>query len=159
MLFIEFKQNVEENLTRLMDSFEGFGFSFNAVEVGDLDDIDTFQNLVLDGDCKMDFEDFKRGIKKTLFSEDDDVKVSDLDWDIVEDNYESAVNSLIEFQNFQNQVEGAFDIDSGVDLDNVELLNDEDMMKSLFDKALSEKKIIPVETDNETYYILNPDYE
>lgn len=153
----ELKENAQDRLNEFIESFDDFEFNSDGIDKGNFSDLDSFIEFIFEGDNFLDFSDLKKMIKKNLYAKDDDVKVSDLDWDYIESVYDQLINECQSYRLVYEQLEGFIDIDSGIQVGSIEIHTDDEILTELLKRSLTEKTILPVDVDGCTHYIFNPD--
>ena len=157
-IFLEKKDELNNAIDNLRDFFDGFDFlTKEGLSVLDIDSIDGLKIIAVEDGELIDYDDFVKKIRKSLFSEDDDIKKSNFDWDNLSDNYYDVSEKYESLKLLQEQVEG--DLTGDQELDTVEIYDKESLNDLFLDYLASNNLIYEVHIDGETYFLLNSELE
>ena len=157
-IFLEKKDELNNAIDNLRDCFYGFDFlTKEGLSVLDIDSIDGLKIIAVEDGELIDYDDFVKKIRKSLFSEDDDIKKSNFDWDNLSDNYYDVSEKYESLKLLQEQVEG--DLTGDQELDTVEIYDKESLNDLFLDYLASNNLIYEVHIDGETYFLLNSELE
>lgn len=157
-IFLEKKDELNNAIDNLRDCFDGFDFlTKEGLSVLDIDSIDGLKIIAVEDGELIDYDDFVKKIRKSLFSEDDDIKKSNFDWDNLSDNYYDVSEKYESLKLLQEQVEG--DLTGDQELDTVEIYDKESLNDLFLDYLASNNLIYEVHIDGETYFLLNSELE
>lgn len=150
---VEIKEALETAIENLRDSFEGFNFiKKNGIELSDLDGIEGLEKIAVIDDELIEFDDFQSKIHRYLFSEDDDVKKSEFDWDNVANYYHEVEEQYKSYQDLKQQIED--NLTGEQKLEDVELYSELDLKVALLNFLESENQIFEINDHGEPLYLL-----
>lgn len=155
----EIKDELINEIDNLRDFFEDYDFNTkNGHSSGDIDGIDGFELIAVEDEEPVAFSAFKKGIKHDFYSNDDDIKISDFDWDELEIQYDSVVEKYNAYKALYVEIEDNLTGDQTVD--SVELMDKEDVMERLLNYMIQEGLIYEVNhAEKGVLYIANAEIE
>lgn len=133
----EIKDELCNHIDNLRDLFEDHDFNTkDGHSSGDLDGVDGFELVAVQDGEVLSFGDFKKTIKFDFFTNDDDVKISDFDWDDLESSYDTVVESYTAYRELRENIEENLTGDQT--LDSVDIMDKEDIMDRLLTHMIDE---------------------
>lgn len=153
-LILELNNDLIRNIEELKNTFEDYDFKTkDNFSTADLDDISGFEKLAVQQGQVIPFDDFKRKIRSSLFSLDDDVSKSDFDWDLVEQEYDQVQKLYENYSAVIVQVEENL---TGQQEVSTTLLESEESIKNLLLQYFIEQNLVyEIENQGEIFYMIN----
>ena len=119
---------------------------------------DNFLRYYLEIFKDFTFSDFRKSIKYDFYSNDDDIKTSDFDWDELESQYDEVVVKYNSYKALYVEIEDNLTGDQTVD--SVELMDKDDVMERLLNYMIQEGLVYEVNHAEEgILYIANAEIE
>lgn len=139
----EIQDELINEIDNLRDLFEDYDFNTkNGHSSGDLDGIDGFELIAVEDGEAIPFSQLKKTIKYDFFTNDDGIKLSDFDWDQLENYYDSVVEKYMAYKALCEEIKDNLTGDQTVD--SVELMDKEDVMERLLNYMIQEGLIYEV---------------
>jgi hypothetical protein len=154
----EIKESLEELISNLKDYFGEFEFeTTEGLTLDDLSSLDGFEKFFVSGGNTMgldvSFEVFKKKIKKTLFSNESDLKVSDFDWDEIESAFNDITDAYSNYNDFKDSL--SENITGSQTLESVKLYDREELKEYLLNQFIEKDMIYELMHGSEEILILN----
>ena len=155
----EIKDELINEIENLRDLFGDYDFNTkNGHSSSDIDGIDGFELIAVEDEECIPFSDFRKSIKYDFYSNDDDLKTSEFDWDELESQYDEVVVKYNSYKALYVEIEDNLTGDQTVD--SVELMDKDDVMERLLNYMIQEGLIYEVNhAEKGILYIANAEIE
>lgn len=151
---LEIKEKLTNSIDELRNSFDEYDFQTNeSLSASDLNEISGFERFAVLNNEVISFEAFRRKIVKSLFSLDNDVNVSDFDWDVVESQFDEVSTEYAEYQSVLDQVQD--NITGDQDSITVALESAEDIKSMLLQHLIDQNLIYEITVEGEIHYLVH----
>lgn len=151
----EMKDELVNAIDNLRDCFEDFDFATaQGLSSSDLDGIEGFEQFSLTDDEVIPFSKFCKLIKHDFYSQEDDLKKSDFDWENLENNYEDVKEKYQSYRDFLEQVEE--NLTGDLTIETVEVMSEDDLKQALFELMQAQGMVYEViHKEKGVFYVLN----
>lgn len=157
-IILEQNEELSNAIDNLRECFNEFDFlTKDGLTADNLSDIGGFESLALNNSELIDFDHFSTKIKKSLYPLEDDMKISDFDWDNLSDNYYDVSEKYESFKLLKEQVED--NLTGNQEFGSVKIYDKESLNDLVLDYLSSNNLIYEIETQGETYFLLNAEFE
>jgi hypothetical protein len=155
-LFNEIKENLETSINELKFEFENYDFSTpDGLDKDAFSSIETFEAIAKTNQKLKSFPALKKLIKSSLFSTDEeDYKLSEFDWDTLEDSYEEVTELYENYMSLLQEVED--NLTGDLTVDTAKLLDAGDLMNELLKLAIDNDQVYEINhPEHGVVYLLN----
>lgn len=146
-------------LDNLVNGFSGWDFcTKTGMTADEMTEVCGFQQIALEDEDLISFDDFQAKIYKSLKSETNESK-SNFDWEVLADLYQDACDKYTAYFDITNQIEDTFELEENRTVGDIEIHHADDLKIALIDYLVANNMAFVIKVDGDDCYMLSSDLE